>query len=181
MKSMTRKVIIYVIFSILSLVFSLSTVQAEIVPLAKPLPNAYVCGEPDKPCTSPSYAFADYDLSFNLPDELQWQTAHNSEYFYAIILKSSRAIYPVDETACGGYFSEQERLSVQAQFPNNKVFAARHGCSMVWYNNVNQQYNFLAIYAGDTFAEAKRLLKTVKGDFTGANIRKMQVVVDNGH
>jgi hypothetical protein len=52
---------------------------------------------------------------------------------------------------------------------------------MVWYNNVNQQYNFLAIYAGGSFAEAKRLLKTVKGDFTGANIRKMQVVVDNRH
>jgi len=171
---------------LVSLCFILPTAHAAKTDLAEPIPNAFVCGHPDQPCTPPSYEFAAYDLSFNLPAELAWQTAHHSEYFYAIILKSSKAIYPdpadlEDETECGGYFSEQERLSVQATFPEHKVFAARHGCSLVWYNNVNQDYNFLAIYAGKTLAEAKKLLNTVPKKFKGANIRKMQVVVDNGH
>jgi hypothetical protein len=161
--------------------------NAQNTPLAKPLPNAFVCPTPDTPCSPPSYKFAPYDLSFfNLPNKLKWMTAHNSEYFYAIILKSSKAIYPEhpdNDTKCGGYFSEKERLSVQAMFPCRKVFASRHGCSMVWYRNVNTQYNFLAIYAGQTSGEAKKVLKKVKatGHFTDVNIRKMQVVVDNAH
>ncbi len=175
---------LYFWFVITSLCLTLPTAHAA-APLVEPLPNAFVCGIPDQPCATTSYEFAAYDLSFNLPAELEWQTAHPSEYFYAIILKSSKAIYPdpsdlMDETECGDYFSEQERLSVQALFPQHKVFAARHGCSMVWYNNVNQKYNFLAVYTG-TLAEAKKLLKAASKQFKGANIRKMQVVVDNIH
>ena len=54
---------------------------------------------------------------------------------------------------------------------------------MVWYNNINAEYNFLAVYAGETSGEAKQVLRQVKatGSFNDANIRKMQVVVDNGH
>ena len=164
------------------------SIDAQAEPLAEPLPGAFVCPFPDTPCSPPSYKFASYDLSFNLPKQLKWQTAHNSNHFYAIILKSVKAIHPDlgnpnDETECGGYFSEKKRLKVQARFPSRKVFASRHGCSMVWYNNVNGQYNFLAVYAGKTFGEAQKVLRKVKatGIFPGANIRKMQVVVDNGH
>lgn len=166
----------------------MALVYAETIPLDKPLPNASICPIPDTPCTPASYDFAPYDLSFNLPNKLKWMTAHNSNHFYAIVLKSNKAIYPNpsnpdDETQCGGYFSEEERLTVQALFPCRKVFASRHGCSMVWYNNINNQYNFLAIYAGQTAGEAKKVLEKVKatGQFTDANIRKMQVVVDKGH
>jgi len=154
---------------------------------AEPLLEAFVCPVPDAPCSSQAYQFEPYDLSFaNLPEQLQWMTAHNSEHFYAVILKSKKAIYPQndnDDTECGGFFSEKKRLSVQKLFPARKVFASRHACSMVWYRNVNREYNFLAVYAGQTMDEAKKVLKKVKatGKFKDANIRKMQVVVDTAH
>ncbi len=164
-----------------------SLANAQNTPLAKPWPDAFVCSTPDTPCSTPigDDFFAPYDLSFNLPNPLKWQTAHNSNHFYAIILKSSKAIYPSnrdDDTKCGGYFSEKERLSVQAMFPYRKVFASRHNCGIVQYNNVNNQYNFLAVYAGKTSGEANKILKRVKatGHFTDVNIRKMQVVVYYG-
>ena len=47
------------------------------------------------------------------------------------------------------------------------------------YTNVNRKVGFMAVYAGDTEAEAKNFLLQVKatGNFPDANIRKMQVVV----
>ncbi len=175
-------------YLLLGFVAIIPSADVQAAPLAKPLPNASVCPFPDTPCSSSAYEFAPYDLSFNLPKQLKWQTAHNSVHFYAIIIRSLKAISPEpgnpnDETECGGYVSERERLQVQAMFPCRKVFASRHGCSMVWYNNVNDQHNFLAVYAGKTYAEANQVLQNVKttGRFASANIRKMQVVVDNGH
>lgn len=165
-----------------------SAVSAEVAPLAAPLPKAYVCPKPEAPCARGSFSFAPYDLSFHLPAELAWQTAHNSEHFYAILLASAKAIHPDpgdpdDETECAGYFSEKERSAVQKLFPDRKVFASRHGCAMVWYNGVNDQFNFMAVYAGEQLEDARAVLQTVKdtGRFPAANIRKIQVVVDNVH
>ena len=165
-----------------------SAAHAEVTALAKPIANADVCGEPQAPCSSSAYAFAAYDLSCCLSAQLSWQTAHNSRHFYAILLSSVKAIQadpgnPNDDSRCGGYVAEARRLAVQAMFPQRKVFASRHGCRMVWYNNVNNTYNFLAVFAGTSFKDAKLLLRTINasGRFPGANIRQMQVVVDNGH
>jgi hypothetical protein len=145
-----------------------------------------VCSNPAAPCRPDSYVFQPYELSVNLPRELAWMTAHYSLPFYAILLRSVKAIPAEDPTdECRGYISEQERLKVQARFPQRKVFASRNGCfdpGMVWYTNVTSKYNFLAVYGGETLEEAQQFLKQVqeKG-FHDATIRKMQVVVDTSH
>ncbi len=91
----------------------------------------------------------------------------------------------MEEEKCSqGYYSEDERSRVQDLFPTHKVFASRIGCYMatVWYTNVKNDYEFLAVYAGNTEAEAKIFLKQLKAkkEFPGANIRKMQVVYGYG-
>jgi hypothetical protein len=62
------------------------------------------------------------------------------------------------------------------------VFASRFSCpeELVLYTNVNQEFNFLAVYAGSTLAEAKQTFTKVKanGRFPQANIRKLQVVLE---
>jgi hypothetical protein len=122
----------------------------------------------------------------NLPKELAWMTAHYSLPFYAILLRSVKAIPAKDPTdECRGYIAEHERLKAQTRFPHNKVFASRNGCfgpGMVWYTNVNPNYNFLAVYGGETLEEAQQFLKQVQAKgFHDATIRKMQVVVDTSH
>jgi hypothetical protein len=145
-----------------------------------------VCPHPAAPCSSHSYTFQPYELSVHLPKELAWMTAHYSRPFYAILLRTMKAMpaeNPTDE--CRGYFAEDERLKVQGVFPQRKVFSSRNGCfgpGMVWYTNVDPEYNFLAVYAGATLAEARRFLKQVQAQgFRDATIRKMQVVVDTSH
>jgi hypothetical protein len=145
-----------------------------------------VCPNPAAPCTHDSYTFQSYELSVSLPKELAWMTAYYSSPFYAILLRSVKAIPAADPTdECRGYISEQERLKVQAIFPQRKVFASRNGCfgpGMVWYTNINSKYNFLAVYGGETLEEAQQFLKQVKAKgFHAAKIRKVQLVVDTSH
>lgn len=145
-----------------------------------------VCPHPAAPCRPESYTFQPYELSVSLPKELAWMTAHYSLPFYAILLRSVKAIPAEDPTEdCGGYISEQERLKVQAMFPHRKVFASRNGCfgpGMVWYTNSNSTYNFLAVYGGETLEEAQQFLLQVKTKgFHDAHMRKMQLVVDTSH
>jgi hypothetical protein len=145
-----------------------------------------VCPNPATPCKHESYTFQPYELSVSLPKELAWMTAHYSLPFYAILLRSVRALPAEDPTdICRGYISEQERLKVQAMFLQRKVFASRNGCfgpGMVWYTNINSNYNFLAVYGGETLEEAQQFLNQVKAKgFHDATIRKMQVVADTSH
>ena len=146
--------------------------------------NGKVCGNPSAPCSHNKINFSAEDLSFKLPRTLKWQTDYSSANFYAIILKSRKAISAENvDDKCGGYFSESERGSTQKQFPNNKVFASRFGCEVfgIGYTNVNHDYNILAVYSGETEADAKNFLKTVKAKgYSDANIRKMQVVLSYG-
>jgi hypothetical protein len=148
--------------------------------------NGRVCAEPSAPCQSSKWQFRQYDLSFKLPRELKWLNNYRSATFYAIILKSMRAIPdpdgPAGERECSGYVSETERTRVQKMFATRKVFASRFGCGSpgVWYTNVNADYNFLAVYAGETQATADSFLRTVRGSFPGANLRKIQIVLDYG-
>jgi hypothetical protein len=149
--------------------------------------NGKVCGSPSAPCSHNKWKFSAEDLSFKLPKTLKWQTNYHSANFYAIILKSQRAVEDPDGPAgaaeCSGYFSESERSKIQKSFPANKVFASRFGCGdpATGYTNVNFDYNILAVYAGGTEREAKNFLKIVKAKgYSDANIRRMQVVVGYG-
>jgi hypothetical protein len=145
-----------------------------------------VCANPSSPCQS-QYKFATNQLSFNLPMKLVWQNNYYSAPFYAIILKSIRAVVdggPDTQRCLKGIVSETERQRVQAMFPTQKVIASTFGCYLtpVWYTSTRTDYNFLAVYAGETQAEAVGFLAKVKatGQFPCANIRKMQVVLGYG-
>lgn len=135
--------------------------------------------------------FEDADLSFKLPAKLTWQRNYYSANFYAIILKSRPAVVDknrVVKSVCSqGYYSEEERKEVQEMFPTHKVFASRNGCAGYYFGYTNDDVGevlneFIAVYAGNTEAEAKRFLKKVnaKKEFAGASYRKMQVVLMYG-
>lgn len=136
-----------------------------------------VCSIPAAVCNS-TYSFAAYQLPFRIKQKLVFGKTYKSVPFYAVVLKSVRADADTD---CA-YISESERLEVQATFPEHKVFASRFSCAeeLVLYTNVNQQHNFLAVYAGTTAAEARRTLTKAKatGRYPQANIRRMQVVLE---
>lgn len=150
--------------------------------------GAKVCPKPSAPCISTKWKFGPEDLSFRLPSSLKWQTNYYSASFYAVILKSKRAVPDPDGPAgaakCSGYFSERERSEAQSAFSNHKVFVSRFGCGSpgIGYTNVNYDFNFLAVYAGETQAAASAFLSQLNaaGRFPGSNIRKMQVVVEYG-
>jgi len=130
-----------------------------------------ICGNPNVKCSTGNATFETYEIPFALPRNA---VIYESESFYAIILKS---VKQTPEVNCEDAISEDERLDIQAMFPNNKVFALK--CSEagnLYYTNVANNVNFIAVYAGRTLAEAKKFLKTVqsKGTFKGVNIRKIQ-------
>jgi hypothetical protein len=122
---------------------------------------ATVCGE----------TFSPHELCFETPKDGVARAEALSEHFYVVILKTAeRCSIP-----------EEERLQVQALFPRSKVFSMRFQCDDdleedVSYTNVNDQFGFLAVYAGRTIKEARARLAEVKGTgkFAGANIRRMQ-------
>lgn len=146
-----------------------------------------VC-ESESPCSTGPWKFAPYDAAFGLPQTLQWQTNYHSLAFYAVILESQRAVDDPDgpggPKVYSGYFSESERLGAQSRFPHRKVFASRFGCGSpgVWYTQVNSKYNFLSVFAGYTEREARQVLGEVRATraFPGANVRKIEAVLDYG-
>lgn len=145
-----------------------------------------ICSTPENHCQSDAYQFEPNELSFELPAALEWQSAHYSEHFYAVILRSIPAVEldePHGDKPCKGFISENERLQIQAKFPHSKVFTSRNGCfPMVYYTHINDKHNFVAVYAGNTETEAKRMVERAKkAGFHDANLRKMQVIIDNGH
>lgn len=144
-----------------------------------------VCPHPAQTCSSVAYTFQPNELSFHLPAKLEWQSGHYSAEFYAVILRSMKAIPVQDihgDEICKGFIEESERLAMQANFPEQKVFTSRNGCaSMVYYKGVDDKYNFIAVYAGANKAEANKVLTRVKeAGIKDANLRKMQVIVDSG-
>ena len=88
--------------------------------------------------------------------------------------------------SCDVFIPETERLAAQALFPDRKVFSSR--CidpENLFYldetvktrvKNISETHRIMAVYAGTTLADAKRLLETVKatGKFPGANIRRIR-------
>ena len=132
---------------------------------------APVCGDPSARCRT-SVEFQPYQLPFAIPPQgAIWE----SEYFYAVILKSVR-----DESKgmdCNVFVPEPEREAAQALFPRHKVFASR--CfepGDLFYLGVAEDSQFMAVYAGRTRAEGQAMLEKVRaaGKYPGANLRRMR-------
>jgi len=127
-----------------------------------------VCGNPNVACRTTGH-FEPHDLPLSIPENaVIW----DSEQFYAIILKSVNA-----RRDCNAHVPEGERLEAQQLFPNHKVFATR--CAepgTLFYTNTNPNYNFMAVFAGTTRAEANRMLGRVRatGRYPTANLRLMR-------
>lgn len=138
-------------------------------PLGAAQQRGQVCPDPTQSCKTFA-TFQPYDLPFSVKENsVIWE----SEFFYAIILKSMSAA----DTDCDKFVSESERHAAQSLFPKRKVFTSRcMEAGSLFYTNVNDNFRFMAVYAGATKAEAATMLQTVKatGKFNGANIRRMR-------
>ncbi len=133
---------------------------------------ATVCGDPAATCRTVDY-FQPHDLKFRIPPRA---VIYETEFFYAIILKSTRAKTDYGED-CDVFIPERERLEAQKLFPRNKVFASRCAeAGTLYYTNVTPGTRFMAVYAGRTRAEAERMLAQVRAtnQFNGANLRRMR-------
>jgi len=128
-----------------------------------------ICGNPTIACKT-SASFQPHDLQFRVPAN---SVIFDTELFYAIILKS----IPASEEDCNAFVPETERLAAQSLLPDRKVFSSR--CvepGELFYTNVGSKHRIMAVYAGTTLAEAKRVLEAVKvtGKFPGAYMRRMR-------
>jgi hypothetical protein len=136
-----------------------------------------ICGNPKVACKT-SATFQENDLPFQVGKEM---VIIDTVPFYAIILKSAA----VKDDNCDVFIPESDRLAAQELFPNNKVFSSR--CidpENLFYADVSSKtpryfsetHRLMAVYAGKTLAEAKKLLEAVKatGKYPGANIRRMR-------
>ena len=165
------KILVSVSFSFCLLLLTAITATAQ---------YGLVCGNPkDKGC-APTYEFKPYDLGF-LTGRGKLGTGEmlESHEVYAVILESVKAASNRNRQGCE-FISEAKRMAAQKLFPMNKVFASRDACvgNVVWYSGVNREFNFLAVYAGNTEAEAQKLLEKAQRSYPQANLRKVKVVLD---
>ena len=156
--------------------------QAKATPT--PAPNA-ICSDPAKPCSNKTIPFDEWALSFKLPAKVQPNKTYRSAPFFAILVKTMQA---GEEDLCdGGEFiesMEQERKELQEQYPDRKVFAS-YSCPNMGatgydfpgsYDPREERAlidNFIAVYAGQTEDEAKKLLPTLKATYPKAAIKPM--------
>jgi hypothetical protein len=133
-----------------------------------------ICGNPKIPCKT-SVPFGPNDLPFRVPARAAiWDT----ELFYVVILKS----LPTKVEDCTVFVSERERVAAQALFPDQKVFTDRcadigdPNSGFMFYTNVDAKFRIMAVFAGATLADSKRMLAAVKatGKFPGAYVRRMR-------
>jgi uncharacterized protein len=128
-----------------------------------------VCPDPDKPCQG----FKPNELSFAIAKPFSFDRGRDkSQPFYAVILKSG--------PLCG--IGDDERVRAQQAFPRAKVFLHRHMCEdfgdKVTYSNVNAKSGFVAVYAGETDADAQKVLAQANAaGYPDANVRRMEVIV----
>ena len=128
-----------------------------------------ICGNPTIACKT-SVTFQPHDLQFRVPAN---SVIFDTELFYAVVLKS----VPAKNDNCDVFISEEERLQAQASFPENKVFASRCvDIENLFYTGVKPNTRVLAVYAGPTLSDARRILGKVNetGQFPGAVIRRMR-------
>jgi hypothetical protein len=146
-------------------VFAVSDTLAQ----SRQRPRGSICGNPQAPCRT-SATFQANDLPFRVP---QNSVIFDTELFYAVILRTLTST----EDDCTVFVPESERLQTQALFPDRKVFASRcYDIENLFYTNVDPKYRIMAVYAGTTLTEAKRVLESVKstGKFPGAYLRRMR-------
>ena len=128
---------------------------------------AAICPDPTARCR-PSVPFEPHQLAFVVPKNA---VIFETEKFYAVILKSAR-----DKTQdCTGFVEEPERLEAQKLFPRNKVFASRcYEPEELYYEGIDSEVMFMAVYAGRTRAEAQAMLAKVKatGKFPDAYLKR---------
>ncbi|HWW75899.1 MAG TPA: hypothetical protein VNZ44_10900 [Pyrinomonadaceae bacterium] len=128
---------------------------------------AVICPDPTVRCRT-SVPFEPHQLPFRVPPNA---VIFETEKFYAVILKSGR-----DKTQdCTGFVPESERLEAQKLFPRQKVFASRcYEPDELYYEGVDPDVRFMAVYAGRTRAEADATLAKVKatGLFPGAYLKR---------
>lgn len=132
-------------------------------------PRGSICGNPQVNCKTVA-TFSPNDLPFRVPEN---SVIFDTELFYAVILKSVAA----KEEDCDTFVPEVERLATQTLFPDRKVFASRCvDVENLFYTNVDPKFRIMAVYAGATPGEAKRVLEAVKatGKFPGAYLRRMR-------
>ncbi|MEJ7577701.1 MAG: hypothetical protein WKF74_11940 [Pyrinomonadaceae bacterium] len=134
---------------------------------------AVVCGDPTVRCRTEN-TFEPHDLPFRLPPRA---VIYETEFFYAIVLKSIRAGGQYGDENCDVFVPERERLAAQRLFPRHKVFASRcPEAGSLYYTTVSPTMRFMAVYAGRTRAEAEQMLAQVQAtnQFNGANLRRMR-------
>jgi hypothetical protein len=142
---------------------------------------AKVCGDPGAPCKSALKAFAPYELSFQLPRRVKANVDYKSVPFFGVVLRTT-AMDPDSECDQGEYSSklEKERKRIQSMFPERKVFADNQcpdmGAVAYVVNGRPNTDTLLAIYGGESQAEAEQVLAKVKTRYPKAAVRKMQVV-----
>ena len=128
---------------------------------------AAICPDPAVLCRT-SVPFEPHQLPFVVPPNA---VIFETEKFYAVILKSAR-----DKTQdCTGFVQEPERLEAQKLFPRNKVFASRcYEPDELYYEGIDPEVMFMAVYAGRTRAEAQAMLAKVKatGKFPDAYLKR---------
>ena len=133
------------------------------------LPQGRVCSDPNRPCEG----FKPNELSFAIKQPFKFDRGRDrSQPFYAVILKSG--------PLCG--VDDSERIQAQKIFPGAKVFLHRHFCEdfgdKVTYSNVSAKSGFVAVYGGETEADAKKVLaQAIAAGYKDANVRRMEVVV----
>ena len=133
------------------------------------LTQGKVCPDPNHPCEG----FKANELSFAIAKPFKFDRGRDkSQPFFAVILKSG--------PLCG--VNDSERLDAQKKFPAAKVFVHRHMCEdfndKVTYSNVNAKSGFVAVYGGETEADAKKVLaQAIAAGYKDANLRRMEVIV----
>ncbi|MGI8786450.1 MAG: hypothetical protein ACR2HG_01640 [Pyrinomonadaceae bacterium] len=136
-----------------------------------------ICGNPQVKCRTGDLTFQAHEIPFEIPRNSN-PVIVESEPFYMIVLKTVKINSKVN---CGNAISENERLEIQKLFPDHKVFALK--CSDagdLYYTNIADNVNFIAVFAGKTLTEAKNFLQIVQATqkFKGANIRRTQAQIN---
>jgi hypothetical protein len=159
---------------ILSLSLPLITINAQT--------SLKVCPNPAAPCKSKHREFYPYDLSFTLPAKIKGNIDYKSAPFFAILLKQNIKVSESEECDGGEFHKrvEADRKKIQTAFPDKKVFASYQcpdmGALTYMVNGQPLNDNFIALYAGETQAEADLTLLIAKSKYPKASLRKMQVI-----
>jgi hypothetical protein len=135
-----------------------------------------VCPNPSSPCKSRHKTFEKYDLSFTLPKTIKPNVTYQSTPFFAVILRNW-----ADSDCDGGEYSsaiEKFRAQAQKSFPDRKAFADNQcpdmGALGYVINGKPNTGAFVAVYAGETQAEADEILAKAKEKYKGARVAKMR-------